>query len=152
MAEVKITKAEKLQMIKAIVEASESEDKVMLVETIDTILAQDANKAAKAKERAAAKRAEGDALRATVQSVLTDEFQSAQAITDAIDDEEVTKAKVIARLKQLVDTGIAVKEEVKIGEKKQMAYRLAQQNSLEKNKRNQGQAQSVPYFLLRRLI
>ena len=124
MAEVKVTKAEKLQMIKAIVEASESEDKVMLVETIDTILAQDANKAAKAKERAAAKKAEGDALRATVQGILTEEFQSAQAITDAIGDEEVTKAKVIARLKQLVDSGVAVKEEQKIGDKKMMAYRL----------------------------
>ena len=85
MAEVKITKAEKLQMIKAIVEASDAEEKVMLVETIDTILAQDANKAAKAKERAAAKKAEGDALRATVQGILTEEFQSAQAITDAED-------------------------------------------------------------------
>lgn len=125
MAEVKITKAEKLQMIKAIVEASDAEEKVMLVETIDTILAQDANKAAKAKERAAAKKAEGDALRATVQGILTEEFQSAQAITDAIGDEEVTKAKVIARLKQLVDSGVAVKEEQKIGEKKCMAYRLA---------------------------
>ena len=125
MAEVKITKAEKLQMIKAIVEASESEDKVMLVETIDTILAQDANKAAKAKERAAAKKAEGDELRAEVQAILTEEFQSAQAITDAIGKEDVTKAKVIARLKQLVDTGVVVKEEVKIGDKKQMAYKLA---------------------------
>lgn len=125
MAEVKITKAEKLQMIKAIVEASESEDKVMLVEAIDTILVQDANKAAKAKERAAAKRAEGDALRATVQGILTEEFQSAQTITDAIGDEEVTKAKVIARLKQLVDSGVAVKEEQKIGDKKCMAYRLS---------------------------
>lgn len=125
MAEVKVTKAEKLQMIKAIVEASESEDKVMLVETIDTILAQDANKAAKAKERAAAKKAEGDALRATVHGILTEEFQSAQAITDAIGDEEVTKAKVIARLKQLVDSGVAVKEEQKIGDKKCMAYKLA---------------------------
>lgn len=125
MADVKITKAEKLEMIKAIVEASESEDKVMLVEAIDTILTQDAYKAAKAKERAAAKKAEGDALRATVEGILTDEFQSAQAITDAIDDEEVTKAKVIARLKQLVDTGVAVKEEQKIGDKKCMAYKLA---------------------------
>lgn len=125
MAEAKVTKAEKLQMIKAIVEASNAEEKVMLVETIDTILAQDANKAAKAKERAAAKKAEGDALRATVQGILTEEFQSAQAITDAIGDEEVTKAKVIARLKQLVDSGVAVKEEQKIGDKKCMAYRLA---------------------------
>ena len=124
MAEVKVTKVEKLDMIIAIVNASDSEDKVMLVEQLETIKTQEINKAAKAKERAAAKKAEGDALRATVQGILTEEFQSAPAITDAIGDEEVTKAKVIARLKQLVDSGVAVKEEQKIGDKKMMAYRL----------------------------
>ena len=124
MEEVKVTKVEKLDMIIAIVNASDSEDKVMLVEQLETIKTQEINKAAKANERAAAKKAEGDELRAEVQAILTDEFQSAQAITDAIGKEDVTKAKVIARLKQLVDTGVAVKEEVKIGDKKQMAYRL----------------------------
>ena len=92
---------------------------------IETQIAALDRKAAKAKERAAAKKAEGDELRAEVQAILTEEFQSAQAITDAIGKEDVTKAKVIARLKQLVDTGVAVKEEVKIGDKKQMAYKLA---------------------------
>ena len=125
MAEVKVTKVEKLDMIIAIVNASDSEDKVMLVEQLETIKTQEINKAAKAKERAAAKKAAGDELRAEVQAILTEEFQSAQAITDAIGKEDVTKAKVIARLKQLVDTGVAVKEEVKIGDKKQMAYKLA---------------------------
>ena len=126
MAEVKVTKVEKLDMIIAIVNASDSEDKVMLVEQLETIKTQEINKATKAKERAAAKKAQGDELRAEVQAILTEEFQSAQAITDAIGKEDVTKAKVIARLKQLVDTGVAVKEEVKIGDKKQMAYKLAQ--------------------------
>ena len=125
MAEVKVTKVEKLDMIIEIVNASDSEDKVMLVEQLETIKTQEINKAAKAKERAAAKKAEGDELRAEVQAILTDEFQSAQAITDAIGKEDVTKAKVIARLKQLVDTGVAVKEEVKIDDKKCMAYRLS---------------------------
>lgn len=125
MADVKVTKVEKIDMIMAIVEASDSADKVMLIEQLETMKSQEINKAAKAKERAAAKRAEGDELRAEVQGILTDEFQSAQAITDAIGREDVTKSKVIARLKQLVDTGVAVKEEVKIGEKKQMAYKLA---------------------------
>ena len=93
MAEVKVTKVEKLDMIIAIVNASDSEDKVMLVEQLETIKTQEINKAAKAKERAAAKKAEGDELRAEVQAILTEEFQSAQAITDAIGKEDVTKAK-----------------------------------------------------------
>ena len=87
MAEVKVTKVEKLDMIIAIVNASDSEDKVMLVEQLETIKTQEINKAAKAKERAAAKKAEGDELRAEVQAILTEEFQSAQAITDAIGKE-----------------------------------------------------------------
>ena len=96
-----------------------------VIEFIDKQIAQIDNKAAKAKERAAAKRAEGDELRATIKGVLTDEFQTADAITEAIGDEEVTKSKVVARLSQLVKVGEAVKEQNKIGERQLMTYKLA---------------------------
>ena len=96
-----------------------------VIDFIDKQIAQIDNKAAKAKERAAAKRAEGDELRATIKSVLTDEFQTADAITEAINDEEVTKSKVVARLSQLVKVGEAVKEQNKIGERQLMTYKLA---------------------------
>ena len=128
MAEVKITKAMVLEVIGKNVENMTFDGDVTAEDVtafVETTLAQIAAKAEKNKERAAAKKAEGDELRAEVQAILTEEFQSAQAITDAIGKEDVTKAKVIARLKQLVDTGVAVKEEVKIGDKKQMAYKLA---------------------------
>ena len=96
-----------------------------VIDFIDKQIAQIDNKAAKAKERAAAKRAEGDELRATIKDVLTDEFQTADAITEAIGDEEVTKSKVVARLSQLVKVGEAVKEKNKIGDRDLMTYKLA---------------------------
>lgn len=86
-------------------------------------------KAAKAKEKAAEKKAEGDELRESVRSVLTNDYVGAEAITEkvnaVIEGEPVTKAKVIARLTQLVNAGLAVKQEMKGEGKKYMAYAIA---------------------------
>ena len=90
-----------------------------------------ATRAAKAKERAAIKRAEGDELQAAVLAALTDEPATRQEITDRIDGgEDVSVAKVGYRLTQLVKNGQAVKEDISVvGEdgksKKAAAYRLA---------------------------
>lgn len=58
-------------------------------------------KAAKAAERAAKVRAEGDELREQVFSVLTNEFQTIPTIITKLDAENITPAKVSARLTQL---------------------------------------------------
>ena len=71
-------------------------------------------KAVKAKERAAAKRAEGDALTEMVLNVLTADFQTAADVAAQIEDEEATVAKVSYRLNALVKDGKAVKEDVKV--------------------------------------
>ena len=133
MSTVKITKRERFESIKALVKA------VGPVEGIDTegivafcdkeIVALD-NRAAKAKERAAEKRAEGDELQAAVLEALTDELSTRQDVTDRIDGEDVTLAKVGYRLSQLVKAGKAVKEEITVtgedGKNKRIAaYRLA---------------------------
>ena len=83
-----------------------------------------------AEYRAAAKRAEGDELQAAVLAALTDEPASRQEVTDRIEGEDVTLAKVGYRLTALVKQGFAVKEEIAVtGEdgksKKVAAYRLA---------------------------
>lgn len=67
----------------------------------------------KAKERAAEKKAEGDELRAKIEAILTDEYQTGDQITAAIGDKEVTKAKVTARLTQLCKADKAHKTQVK---------------------------------------
>lgn len=72
------------------------------------------NKAAKAKERAAAKRAEADELMDVVQSLLTDEFQTAADIAAQIEGEDVSAAKVVARLGKLVAAEVAEKDDIKV--------------------------------------
>lgn len=120
----KVTKKEYYVMLKEVVENSKSENKDELVEFIEKQITLLDNKAAKAKERAAEKRAEGDELRALVEATLTDEYQTIADITEQIDNEDVTKAKVTARLTQLVKDGLAVKEEAKTEDgKKVMVYR-----------------------------
>ena len=95
--EKKMTKRDYFNVIREMVEETKVENKDELIYFLDSQIESLDRKADKARERAAAKKAEGDALRETVKSVLTDEFQTAEAITEAIDDEEVSKANVIAR-------------------------------------------------------
>ena len=122
MADVKkVTKKEMFTEIKAVLETVEgSEELVAFVEK--QIEALD-NEAAKAKVRKAMKIAE-DTLKDTVASLLTDEFQTAEAIVDAIGDEEVSKAKVVNRLSKLIADGVAVKEQIKVGDRKVVCYKL----------------------------
>lgn len=124
MAEVKMTKAMWFEAIKALVEASDAEQKDEMVEFIDAQVEALAKKAEKAKERAAAKKVEGDELREVVRTILTDEFQAIDDIVAQIEGEDVTKAKVTARLTQLVKAELAEKDQIKVGDRKVMAYRL----------------------------
>lgn len=126
MAEVKkITKTEYFGMIKDAISDAEVENKQEILDFIDAQVALIASKAEKAKARAAEKKTEGDALRETVQSILTDELQTVDEIFSQIEGEDLTKAKIVARLTQLVKAEVAVKEQVKVDSKKVMAYRLA---------------------------
>lgn len=118
--ENKITESEILNMIK-----EACADNEVIVAYCDKVLAAKVAKAEKAKIRAAAKKAEGDELREVVASVLTKEPLIAEDVLAAIDGEDLTKAKVIARLTQLVKAGVAVKSEVTVDGKKRMAYALA---------------------------
>ena len=124
--EKRITKRDNYEALKEIVEKSNVENAEMLVEFINKQIEMIDNKSAKAKEKAAEKRAEGDELRAVIKSVLTNEYQTVDAITAQIEGEDITKAKVVARLTQLVNNGEAVKEQGKSEDnKKVMMYTLA---------------------------
>lgn len=126
MAEVKVTKKEYFEEIKVIVEGAEVENKEDLIAFIDKQLETLANRAEKAKERAAKNKAAGDELRAAVYAVITDEFQTADEITAQVEGEEITKAKIVARLTQLVNAESIVKEVVKTDDgRKLTAYKLA---------------------------
>lgn len=133
MSTVKITKRERYESIMALCEtvgAVEGFDMDGIVAFCQKEVDALAARAQKAKDRAAEKRAEGDELQSAVLEALTDELATRQEITDRIEGEDISVAKVGYRLTTLVKAGKAVKEEVTVaGEdgknRKVAAYRLA---------------------------
>ena len=77
-------------------------------------IAQLDRKAAKAKETAAAKKAEGDALTDAVKAVLTEEFETIADIAARIEGDDVTISKISYRLNALFKAGEAEKGEVAV--------------------------------------
>lgn len=114
-------KITKRAMYEAIIEAMETGNCKFSPEDVANFCKNEINlldkKAAKAKERAAAKAAEHDALADIVADVLsTDEFQSIADIATAVaeKDPNATASKVTYRLTQLVKAEIAEKQEITI--------------------------------------
>ena len=127
MATEKITKKAYFEMLKDIVAATDTADKDNLLAFIDTNIAQLNAKAAKAKEKAAEKKVEGDELREKIAACLTSEPKDIATILDEVGDEELTRAKVTARLAQLINLGTATKEVTKTADgKKATVYKLAE--------------------------
>lgn len=127
--EKKITKREKFEMLKEIIRGDVNVEMTVeqaeLVDFLDSQINAIDAKAEKAKARNAEKKANGDELRDVVQTILTDEFQTIDAIVAQVEGEEITKAKVTARLTSLVNNGIAEKADVKDEEgRKLKAYKL----------------------------
>ena len=95
---------------------------------IDKTVEQIDNKATKAKEKAAEKKAADDEIYKAVVAALTTDFQTIDEITAAVQeatgDEEITKSKVTARLTKAVKAEVAKKEQVKRESRKIMAYAL----------------------------
>jgi GTP cyclohydrolase I len=120
-------KKEYFEAIKEIVAESGVENVEDIISFCDKEIAAIEAKAAKAAERRAEKQAEGDALRAKIYDVITDELQTADAITEQVadGDESITKAKVVARLTQLIKSGVVAKDYVKEDSRKVTAYKLA---------------------------
>lgn len=127
--EKKLTKRDKFEMLKEIVRGDVNVEMTVeqaeLVEFLDAQIVAIDTKAEKAKARSAEKKANGDELRDVVQSILTEDYQTIDAIVAQIEGEDITKAKVTARLTSLVKNGLAEKEDVKDEEgRKLKAYKL----------------------------
>ena len=92
-------------------------------------IAQLDHKAEKAKETAAAKRADGDALANAVMATITNEFQTIADIAAQIEDENATVSKIAYRLNAAAKAGTLEKGEVLVegdGKKRRVvAYRNA---------------------------
>lgn len=132
MAVEKITKVDMFNAIADFIADTDWERKDEAIEFIEKQIDQLKAKAEKAKSRAEEKKLEGDALREVVYNALTNEPQTIDAITDVVAEScsDVTKAKVTARLTQLVKLGEATKEQVKVEGRKIMVYKATANKSI----------------------
>ena len=135
MADVKVTKK---MVLEAVLKAFEDNDVKYEVEggvvTAEDVITyaektieQMADKAEKAKARAKAKRAEADELTTAVLNALTDEYQTRDEILTAVAEfEDVTQAKVTARLTKLCNAGKAHKTDIKVDGRKIKGYAIGE--------------------------
>ena len=131
MAIEKITKVDMFNAIADFIADTDWERKDEAIEFIEKQIDQLKAKAEKAKSRAEEKKIEGDELREAVANALTNEPQTIDAITTTVAEIfDVTKAKVTARLTQLVKLGEATKEQVKIDGRKIMVYKSTANKSI----------------------
>ena len=130
--EKKITKFDMFTDLKAIVAASveiDEELKITYEEMLDKELASLEKRKESAQKRAAAKKEESDALTNEILTVIknaTDDVILVDDIVEALDNEEVTRQKVTARLGKLVNAGAITKETVKVEGARKMGYRAAE--------------------------
>lgn len=131
----KITKREMYEAIKETFETGDCKfDAAEVIAFCEKEIAALDTKAAKAKERAAAKKAEADTLMALVEEALTDEYQPIADIAAVVveKDADATVSKVQYRLTKLVESGVAEKTQITVEKtettkaRKIMAYRVAQ--------------------------
>lgn len=111
------------EMVMMVVTDEEKQDE--LVEFIDKQIEMLVKRKASAAERAAKKKAESDALTDEIFALIGEDLITVDEIVAALDNEEVTRNKVTARLGKLVKAEKIVKESVKTEDgNKRMAYRL----------------------------
>ena len=113
----KITKREMFEAIKETFETGTCKfDAATVMAFCDKEIASLDSKAAKAKERAAAKKAEADVLMDQVRDTLTGEFQTIADIAANVAEvnADATVSKVTYRLTKLVEAGEAEKTDVTV--------------------------------------
>lgn len=132
----KITKREMFEAIKETFETGSCKfDAATVMTFCDKEIASLDAKAVKAKERAAAKKAEADVLMDQVRDALTSEFQTIADIAANVAEinADATVSKTTYRLTKLVEANVAEKTQVSIPgtdggkTRKVQAYRLIQE-------------------------
>ena len=118
--ETKMTRKQIFEALKAIPANAEYVD--FIQHEIDMLN----SRTQKAKEKREQKKAEADALKDKIYSVLTDELQTSADILEQVsaDDESVTRGKVTARLTKLVNEGKVERADVKVDKKRVKGYRF----------------------------
>ena len=122
--EKKMTKKEMFGLLLGLLETAEVAERDELKNFVAREIEMIDNKAAKAKTYKRKKAA--DVLKEQVYTKLDAlEFRTIHDIVSDFNDADITAAKVSARLTSLVKEGVAIKEEIKIENRKLMGYKLA---------------------------
>lgn len=122
--EKKMTKKEMFGLLLGLLETAEVAERDELKNFVAHEIEMIENKAEKAKTYKRKKTA--DVLKEQIYTKLDVlEFRTIHDIVSDFDDPDITAAKVSARLTSLVKEGLAIKEEIKIENRKLMGYKLA---------------------------
>ncbi len=117
-----MTKREKFEVIGSVFAGLEREDKVEIMEFVESEIAALDRKNERAKVTSAKKRAEGDALKDTLEGMLNEEPITVNDILDTLGDNTLTPSKIVARMTQLVKAEKAEKVTVKVDGRKLVGY------------------------------
>ena len=122
--EKKMTKKEMFGLLLELLETAEVAERDELKNFVAHEIEMIENKAEKAKSYKRKKTA--DVLKEQIYTKLDVlEFRTIHDIVSDFNDADITAAKVSARLTSLVKEGLAIKEEIKIENRKLMGYKLA---------------------------
>lgn len=122
--EKKMTKKEMFGLLLELLETAEVAEREELKNFVAHEIEMIENKAEKAKTYKRKKAA--DVLKEQIYTKLDVlEFRTIHDIVSDFNDADITAAKVSARLTSLVKEGVAIKEEIKIENRKLMGYKLA---------------------------
>ena len=122
--EKKMTKKEMFGLLLELLETAEVAERDELKNFVAHEIEMIENKAEKAKTYKRKKAA--DVLKEQIYTKLDVlEFRTIHDIVSDFDNADITAAKVSARLTSLVKEGLAIKEEIKIENRKLMGYKLA---------------------------
>ena len=122
--EKKMTKKEMFGLLLGLLETAEVAERDELKNFVAHEIEMIENKAEKAKTYKRKKPA--DVLKEQIYTKLDVlEFRTIHDIVSDFNDADITAAKVSARLTSLVKEGVAIKEEIKIENRKLMGYKLA---------------------------
>ena len=122
--EKKMTKKEMFGLLLGLLETAEVAEREELKNFVTHEIEMIENKAEKAKTYKRKKTA--DVLKEQIYTKLDAlEFRTIHDIVSDFNDADITAAKVSARLTSLVKEGVAIKEEIKIENRKLMGYKLA---------------------------
>ena len=122
--EKKMTKKEMFGLLLGLLETAEVAEREELKNFVAHEIEMIENKAEKAKTYKRKKTA--DVLKEQIYTKLDAlEFRTIHDIVSDFNDADITAAKLSARLTSLVKEGLAIKEEIKIENRKLMGYKLA---------------------------